>query len=397
MLSLTNIIIYLLEGVAITIAIYLIAKKKLQTAEIFTLSLTIGVTFMILDMFAPGVAMGARQGAGFGLGFEQVAGDPNPRGYYMTQKGSSVENFHGGCGPCAGGRCAPNKCGPKCRGFGGCRKCPYKSSSGCANCPYKKSGMCPKCPFKTGGPIVEGMDDPIAIAYYQRWNPPYQKNYMPPPLDTTKIYQGAPRIVDYDGIEQKANEFSLDLTPEPEPVSSNIYNSSQVESEPESSAGKKKKDHKSMKKDSQSMVTGKDGSNKYAEFFSDYSEDPASSEQKKVQAPSQIAKKLRENPFDTTVRSVTEVDEPGAYYDQENIPEIISETYPVPILYSPLKPDYGYRYQLPRGWDELEQDNLYKAFNEFRNVSPDSKDCRLGPSGENNEYDADYHYQKKNF
>src|SRR5947208_16330681 len=100
MLSLAKIILYLLEGSAITIAIYLITKKQLQASELFTLSLSIGVTFMILDLFAPEIGAGARQGAGFGLGFKQVGGTPRPESYYGTNG-----RFQGNFGRCTGDRC----------------------------------------------------------------------------------------------------------------------------------------------------------------------------------------------------------------------------------------------------------------------------------------------------
>jgi hypothetical protein len=80
MISTGQLIKYLLEGLAITVAIYLITKKSLGYAELFTIALTISVTFMILDLFAPSVASGARQGAGFGLGFQQFGAGQDAQG-----------------------------------------------------------------------------------------------------------------------------------------------------------------------------------------------------------------------------------------------------------------------------------------------------------------------------
>lgn len=94
MFTIAGILIRLLEGLAITAAIYLIAKKSLDYREIFTLVLTISVTFMILDLFAPNVAIGARQGSGFGLGFSQVAGYTGmPRRYYNPKTGKIIEGM----------------------------------------------------------------------------------------------------------------------------------------------------------------------------------------------------------------------------------------------------------------------------------------------------------------
>lgn len=105
MFTMSSITSYLLIGVAITCAIYFISKKTLTFRELVTFVLSISITFIILDLFASGVSQGVRQGAGFGLGFTQVAGDGNtlPRHYYE--------------------------------------------------------------------PVVEGMDDKVAIDYYNRYNP----------------------------------------------------------------------------------------------------------------------------------------------------------------------------------------------------------------------------------
>jgi ABC-type Co2+ transport system permease subunit len=59
---------YLLEGLAVAIAAYLIPGKKLRMEEIGTLALTALAVFAILDIYAPSVGSSARTGAGFGLG-----------------------------------------------------------------------------------------------------------------------------------------------------------------------------------------------------------------------------------------------------------------------------------------------------------------------------------------
>ena len=64
----TRSIKYLLEGLAVAIAAYLIAGKKLRMDEIGTLALTALAVFAILDIYAPSVGSSARTGAGFGLG-----------------------------------------------------------------------------------------------------------------------------------------------------------------------------------------------------------------------------------------------------------------------------------------------------------------------------------------
>lgn len=75
----------LLEGVAITVAVYLTIRKEMTWKEAGVLVLTITVVFLLLDLFAPGVSAGARQGTGFGLGISQIAGAGDitlPRQYY---------------------------------------------------------------------------------------------------------------------------------------------------------------------------------------------------------------------------------------------------------------------------------------------------------------------------
>lgn len=65
---------YLLESLAIAfVAKYLMNKgTSLNQIIIFTLSVT--VALFILDLFAPDVAKGTRQGAGFGIGFKMTGG-----------------------------------------------------------------------------------------------------------------------------------------------------------------------------------------------------------------------------------------------------------------------------------------------------------------------------------
>jgi len=74
MIGLGNLINRLLESLAITVVVYLITNKELSLKELTLLGLTIVTINLLLDLFAPEVAMGARQGTGFGLGYMQIAG-----------------------------------------------------------------------------------------------------------------------------------------------------------------------------------------------------------------------------------------------------------------------------------------------------------------------------------
>ena len=72
MFDLQSLIKYLLEGLAVAVAAYLIPRKTVDYGEIALIALTASAVFAVLDQFAPAVAVGARQGAGFGIGFHQV-------------------------------------------------------------------------------------------------------------------------------------------------------------------------------------------------------------------------------------------------------------------------------------------------------------------------------------
>ena len=66
---------YLLEGIAVSVAAYYLTNKKTDLQEIVMLGVTAAVVFMILDLFAPSISLGARQGSGFGIGMGMVGGD----------------------------------------------------------------------------------------------------------------------------------------------------------------------------------------------------------------------------------------------------------------------------------------------------------------------------------
>lgn len=59
---------YLLEGLAVGGAAKYLSKNRLNVNEVFSIGVVAALTFMILDLWAPNVASGTRQGAGFGLG-----------------------------------------------------------------------------------------------------------------------------------------------------------------------------------------------------------------------------------------------------------------------------------------------------------------------------------------
>jgi len=63
---------YLVEGLAVAVAAYYIPRKKMNLEEIAVIALTAAATLAVLDRLAPTVGMGARHGAGFGIGASLV-------------------------------------------------------------------------------------------------------------------------------------------------------------------------------------------------------------------------------------------------------------------------------------------------------------------------------------
>jgi ABC-type Co2+ transport system permease subunit len=63
---------YLVEGIMVAIAAYAIPKRSLNLDEVMLIALTAAATFSILDTYVPSMAVGARSGAGFGMGANLV-------------------------------------------------------------------------------------------------------------------------------------------------------------------------------------------------------------------------------------------------------------------------------------------------------------------------------------
>lgn len=67
MLTISNFVKYLIEGLAVSVAAYLVAGKKSMISEIVLLGLTASVTFMILDLFTQEIGGIAIRTVGFGV------------------------------------------------------------------------------------------------------------------------------------------------------------------------------------------------------------------------------------------------------------------------------------------------------------------------------------------
>ena len=64
-----RVIKYLVEGLAVAfVAYYFVGKGKLNIKDIVYLGITAAFVFAILDTFSPTISLGARFGAGFGIG-----------------------------------------------------------------------------------------------------------------------------------------------------------------------------------------------------------------------------------------------------------------------------------------------------------------------------------------
>lgn len=74
MLDVQSLVKYLLEGLAVAAAAYYIPKRTGDLKEIAMIAVTAAAVFAVLDQFAPAVSSGARQGAGFGIGYNITSG-----------------------------------------------------------------------------------------------------------------------------------------------------------------------------------------------------------------------------------------------------------------------------------------------------------------------------------
>ena len=63
---------YVMEGLAVAVAAYVIPGKTMRPSEIAMIALTSAATFAVLDIYAPSVGSSARTGAGFGIGAGMV-------------------------------------------------------------------------------------------------------------------------------------------------------------------------------------------------------------------------------------------------------------------------------------------------------------------------------------
>lgn len=67
-LTINNLVKYIVQGIAVGIAAYVIPNRKTNIHEIMIISVIASLTFFVLDIFTDDIAKGARLGTGFGIG-----------------------------------------------------------------------------------------------------------------------------------------------------------------------------------------------------------------------------------------------------------------------------------------------------------------------------------------
>jgi hypothetical protein len=69
---LNRVIKYVIEGVAVALALVFIPRKALPMDEVITVTIAAAAVFAVLDIFSPSMGAVSRQGAGFGIGAKLV-------------------------------------------------------------------------------------------------------------------------------------------------------------------------------------------------------------------------------------------------------------------------------------------------------------------------------------
>ncbi len=71
-LTIRNLILYLIEGIAVAIAAYVIPNRRTKLNEVVVISVIASLSFFILDVFSDKVGSGSRLGVGLGIGYNLV-------------------------------------------------------------------------------------------------------------------------------------------------------------------------------------------------------------------------------------------------------------------------------------------------------------------------------------
>ena len=71
-----RVIKYIIEGIIVALAAYVIPKKSLNIEEVVIIALSASATFSILDVFIPSMGVSARNGAALSIGAGISGGIP---------------------------------------------------------------------------------------------------------------------------------------------------------------------------------------------------------------------------------------------------------------------------------------------------------------------------------
>lgn len=77
-LTVNNLVKYLIQGIAVAVAAYVIPNRRTNYREIFAISIVAALTFFTLDIFTDDISKGAKFGAGFGIGLSLITQTPLP-------------------------------------------------------------------------------------------------------------------------------------------------------------------------------------------------------------------------------------------------------------------------------------------------------------------------------
>jgi hypothetical protein len=75
-ITVNNFVKYLIQGIAVAIAAYVIPNRRVNYREVFVIATLAALTFFTLDIFTDDISKGAKFGAGLGIGLNLIAKSP---------------------------------------------------------------------------------------------------------------------------------------------------------------------------------------------------------------------------------------------------------------------------------------------------------------------------------